>query len=107
MGLSLHTENELKGVLAEAEALRRALVNEEYVLHTQEELEVLIHQTKARGRKATSSVHAEHPAITVASTHGEMSHRASLWVLMECEDQDLWCDYVTAFEPSTVQGLVS
>ena len=43
LGLSLHTEN-LKRILVEAEVHGRAQVTEEYVLHTQADLDVLIYQ---------------------------------------------------------------
>ena len=48
------TEIELKRILVEVETHRNAQVTEEYVLHTQIELDILIHQAEARGREAVS-----------------------------------------------------
>ena len=67
LGLSLHTEDELKWILLEAEACGRAQVTKEYVLHTQAELDVLIHQAEARGREAAFRGHAVCPVITLTS----------------------------------------
>ena len=47
LGLSLHTEDELKKILVVVEVSGRAQVTEEYVLHTQVEVDVLICQAKA------------------------------------------------------------
>ena len=52
LGLSLLTENELKRILMEVEVLGRAQVTEEYVLHTQVELDVFICEAEARRREA-------------------------------------------------------
>ena len=71
LGLSLHTEDELRRIFTEAEACGGAQVPEEYVLHMQAELDVRILQAKARRREAASQGHAEHPVILVASMHQE------------------------------------
>ena len=42
LGQSFHTEDELRSILAEAKARKRAQVTEEYVLHMQAELDFLI-----------------------------------------------------------------
>ena len=44
-------------------------MTKEYVLHTRAKLDVFISQAKARGKKVAFRVHAEHPVITVTSTH--------------------------------------
>ena len=69
LGLSLHTENELRRILAEAQAHGRAQVTKEYVLHLESEIYILICKSKARGREAASQGYAERPVITVTSTH--------------------------------------
>ena len=48
LGLFLHTEDELKRILAEAEVQGRAEVTEEYVRHMQAKPDVLICQAEAR-----------------------------------------------------------
>ena len=65
----MHTEDELKRILAEVEAHRRAQVTKEYVLHIQAKLDILIHQAEPRGRIAASQGHVEHPVIAVTSMH--------------------------------------
>ena len=54
LGLYLHTEDELKRILPEAEAYGREQVTKDYVLHTQAKLDVLILQAETKERKAAS-----------------------------------------------------
>ena len=44
---------------------------EDYMLHTQAELDVLICLAEVRCREAASRVHAECPVITVTSAHSK------------------------------------
>ena len=87
LGLYLPTEDELKRILAEAEACRRAQVTKEYMPHTQAELDVLIHQAEPSEKEVASRVHAEH-------SHGYQ---------MSVGDQDLCCNYSVVSEPSMLQ----
>ena len=64
-------EDELQKFPAEAELCRRGQVTEEYILHTQAELDALIHQAEVRGRVPASRVNSECPVITVTSIQGE------------------------------------
>ena len=97
LGLSLHTEDELRRILAEEEASTRAQVTKEYVLHIQAKLDVLIPQAKAREKGAASQDHAERPVITVTSMHQDSEPQRGYWCCVG--DQDLCCVNEIVFKP--------
>ena len=72
-GLLLHSEEELQLILAEAEARGKATVSQGCRIHTQEQLDALIQEAETRGREAAlrSSVSPGRPVVTVTSTHQE------------------------------------